>query len=125
MAPTRQRAEVLTDPYEYRVAGNKPLLAVWRRPSFIPRCVGVAGFDIHMDVLLETRNQPTAFDSIEAVLGRGHVLLGEDGQVRYCSQATRRLICRYIGGKRSCRRPFDDSLDVLIQKLRCPFCPRP
>ena len=62
---------MLTDPYEYRVAGNKLLLAVWRRPSFIPRCVGVAGFDIHMDVLLETRNQPTAFDSIEAVLGAG------------------------------------------------------
>jgi DNA-binding CsgD family transcriptional regulator len=123
-APTRQGAEVLIDPYEYRVAGNKLLISSLAAPIVHSgRCVGVAGFDIHMDVLLEASNQPNIFDSIEAVLGRGHVLLGEDGQVRYCSEATRQLICRYVGGKRSCGRPLDNSLDILIQKLRWPVLP--
>ena len=99
-APTRRKAEVLIDPYEYRVAGKNLFITSTAAPILhAGRCVGVVGFDVHMDWLLEAMDEPGPFESIEAAIGRGHVLLGEDGQVRYCGRATRRLICRYVGGK--------------------------
>jgi DNA-binding CsgD family transcriptional regulator len=124
-APTRRRAEVLIDPYEYRVAGKNLFITSTAAPIFhAGRSVGVVGFDVHMDCLLEAADEPGIFESIEAALGRGHVLLGEDGQVRYCSQATRRLICRYVGGKSGSRRRLPEPLhDLVIQKLRKRFFP--
>ena len=118
-APARLRAEVLIDPYEYRVAGETLFITSQAAPILYGgRCVGVAGFDIHMDLMFESMPTLGALESIEAVLGRRHVLLGEDGQVRYCSQATRRLIQRYVGGKPGCGRRIPEFLDELIPTLR-------
>jgi DNA-binding CsgD family transcriptional regulator len=122
-APTRRKSEVLIDPYEYRVGGKDLFITSTAAPILhAGRCVGVVGFDVHMDWLLEAIDEPGPFESIEAALGRGHVLLGEDGQVRYCSQATRRLICRYVGGKAGSRRRLPEPLhELVVQKLRRRF----
>ena len=118
-APARLRTEVLIGPYEYRVAGETLFITSKAAPILHEgRCVGVAGFDIHMDLMFESMPALGAFEAIEAVLGRGHVLLGDDGQVRYCSQATRRLIRRYVGGKPGGARRMPESLDELIPRLR-------
>ncbi len=118
-APARLRTEVLIGPYEYRVAGETLFITSKAAPILHEgRCVGVAGFDIHMDLMFESMPALGAFEAIEAVLGRGHVLLGDDGQVRYCSQATRRLIRRYVGGKPGCARRMPEYLDELIPRLR-------
>jgi len=121
-APTRRRAEVVIDPYEYPVAGKNLFITSTAAPIFhVGKCVGVVGFDVHMDWLLEAADEPGVFESIEAVLGRGHVLLGENGEVRYCSQATRRLICRYVGGKAGPRQLPESLHDLVVQKLRRRF----
>ncbi len=122
-APTRRKAEVLIDPYEYPVAGKNLFITSTAAPILhAGRCVGVVGFDVHMDWLLEAMDEPGPFESIEAAIGRGHVLLGEDGQVRYCGRATRRLICRYIGGKAGSQRRLPEPLhDLVVQKLRRRF----
>ena len=122
-APARRKSEVLIDPYEYRVGGKDLFITSTAAPILhAGRCVGVVGFDVHMDWLLEAIDEPGPFESIEAALGRGHVLLGEDGQVRYCSQATRRLICRYVGGKAGSRRRLPELLhELVVQKLRRRF----
>ena len=122
-APARRKAEVLIDPYEYRVAGKNLFITSTAAPIFhAGRCVGVVGFDVHMDWLLEAADEPGPFESIEAALGRGHVLLGEKGQVRYCSRATRRLICQYTGGKAGSQRRLPEALqDLVAQKLRRRF----
>lgn len=122
-APTRRRAEVLTDPYEYRVAGENLFITSTAAPILHrEKSVGVVGFDVHMDWLLEASDGLGRCESIEAALGRGHVLLGEDGQVRYCSQATRRLICRYVGGKADSPGRLPEPLhDLVVQKLRRRF----
>ena len=121
--PSRRKAEVLIDPYEYRVAGKNLLITSTAAPILhAGRCVGVVGFDVHLDWLLEAIDEPGPFESIEAALGRGHVVLGEDGQVRYCSRATRRLICRYIGGKAGSERRLPEALhDLVVPRLRRRF----
>jgi DNA-binding CsgD family transcriptional regulator len=123
VSPTRRRAEVLIDPYEYRVAGENLFISSVAAPIFhAGRCVGVVGFDVRMDWLLEAIDEPGAFESIEAALGRGHVLLGDDGQVRYCSQATRRLISRYVRGRAVSRRRLPEPLnDLVVEELRQRF----
>jgi DNA-binding CsgD family transcriptional regulator len=123
-APARRRAEVLIDPYEYRVAGKDLFITSIAAPILHEgKCAGVAGFDIHMDLLFQGFDGPGVFESIETSLGRGHILLGEDGQVRYCSRATRRLLSRYVGAKPSCQHRRPESLDGLLQKLRQPCLP--
>ncbi|HEY5706958.1 MAG TPA: LuxR C-terminal-related transcriptional regulator [Terrimicrobiaceae bacterium] len=123
IAPARRKAEVLIDPYEYPVAGKNLFITSTAAPVFYAgRCAGVVGFDVHMDWLLEAAEEPGIFESIESTLGRGHILLGEDGQVRYCSQATRRLICRYIGGRAGSRSRLPEPLhDLVVRKLRTRF----
>jgi DNA-binding CsgD family transcriptional regulator len=125
IAPTRRKAEVLIDPYEYRVAGKNLFISSMAAPIFhVGRCVGVVGFDVQMDWLLKAIDEPGAFDSIEAALGRGHVLLNDDGRVRYCSQATRRLICHYVGGRGLSRYRLPEPLnDLVVQELRRRFFP--
>jgi DNA-binding CsgD family transcriptional regulator len=120
VAPTRRKAEVLIDPYEYRVAGKNLFISSVAAPIFhAGRCVGVVGFDVHMDWLLEAIDEPGTFESIEAALGRGHVVLGDDGQVRYCSQSTRRLICHYVGGRGFSQRRLPEPLNhLVVQELR-------
>jgi DNA-binding CsgD family transcriptional regulator len=122
-APTRRRAEVLIDPYEYRVGGKILFITSTAAPILYGgKSVGVVGFDVHMDWLLEASDGLGRCESIEAALGRGHVLLGEDGAVRYCSQATRRLICRYVGGKADSPGRLPELLhDLVVQKLRRRF----
>lgn len=122
-APTRRRAEVVIDPYEYPVAGKTLFITSTAAPVIHGgKCVGVVGFDVHMDWLLEAADEPCLFESIESVLGRGHVLLGENGEVRYWSQATRRLICRYVGGTAGSSRQLPEPLrDLVVQKLRRQF----
>jgi DNA-binding CsgD family transcriptional regulator len=123
--PTRRRAEVVIDPYEYPVAGKNLFITSTAAPIIHSgKCLGVVGFDVHMDWLLEAADEPRLFESIESVLGRGHVLLGQNGEVRYWSQATRRLICRYVGSKVGSRRQLPEPLhDLVIQKLRREFFP--
>jgi hypothetical protein len=100
LAPTRRKTEVVIDPYEYPVAGRKLFITSSAAPIFHKgKCLGVVGFDIYMDWLLEGADEPAIFEAIEEVFGRRHVLLNENGEVRYWSQATRRLICRYVKGK--------------------------
>jgi DNA-binding CsgD family transcriptional regulator len=122
-APTRRRAEVVIDPYEYPVAGRNLFITSTAAPIIhAGKCVGVVGFDVHLDWLLEAADEPRLFESIESVLGRGHVLLGENGQVRYWSRATRRLICRYVGGRAVSGRQLPEPLhDLVVQKLRRRF----
>ena len=58
-APTRRRAEVVIDPYEYRVAGKNLFITSTAAPILhAGRCVGVVGFDVHMDWLLEAADEP-------------------------------------------------------------------
>lgn len=121
-APTRRRAEVVIDPYEYPVAGKNLFITSSAAPILhAGKCVGVVGFDVHMDWLLEAADEPRIFESLETVLGRGHVLLGENGEVRYWSQATRRLICRYVGGRGSGSHLPEPLHDLVLPKLRRRF----
>lgn len=124
--PTRRRAEVVIDPYEYPVAGKNLFITSTAAPIIhAGNCIGVVGFDVHLDWLLEAADEPGLFESIETVLGRGHVLLGQNGEVRYWSQATRRLICRYVGGKAGSGRQLPEPLrDLVVQKLRRDFFPQ-
>jgi DNA-binding CsgD family transcriptional regulator len=119
-APTRRKTEVIIDPYEYPVAGKKLFITSSAAPIFHKgKCLGVVGFDIHMDWLLEAADEPAIFESIKDVLGRRHVLLNENGEVRYWSQATRRLICRYVKGKGESARQLPEPLHELVaEKLR-------
>ena len=121
--PTRRRAEVVIDPYEYPVAGKNLFITSTAAPIIhAGNCIGVVGFDVHLDWLLEAADEPRLFESIETVLGRGHVLLGHNGEVRYWSQATRRLICRYVGGKAGSGRQLPEALrDLVVPKLRGDF----
>jgi DNA-binding CsgD family transcriptional regulator len=123
VAPTRRKAEVVIDPYEYRVAGKNLFISSTAAPIFhAGRCVGVVGFDVHMDWLLGAIDEPGPFESIEEALGRGHVLLGDDGEVRYWSRATRRLICHYVGGRPVSRRRLPEPFNDLVgQELRRRF----
>ena len=52
-----------------------------------------------MNWLFEAADEPGLFESIESVLGRGHILLNENGEVRYWSESTRRLVSRYMKSK--------------------------
>ena len=119
-APTRRRAEVVIDPYEYPVAGKTLFISSSAAPIFHDgKCLGVVGFDIHMDWLFEAADEAGIFESIESVLGRGHILLDENGEVRYWSKATRRLIFRYMRGKTESARQLPRPLcDLIAQRLR-------
>jgi DNA-binding CsgD family transcriptional regulator len=119
-APARRRTEVVIDPYEYPVAGKTLCISSSAAPIFHGgKCVGVVGFDIHMDWLLKGSDQPALFASIESVLGRGHILLNEHGEVRYCSESTRRLISRYTRAKTESARRLPRPLhDLVIARLR-------
>lgn len=98
-AAARTGAEVVVDPYEYRVGGRKLVITSQSAPIYhAGQRVGVAGFDIDLDALLpDAPRRATEFEPVEAVLGRGHVLLDDAGSVRYCSPATRQLIAHYVG----------------------------
>jgi DNA-binding CsgD family transcriptional regulator len=119
-APARRRAEVVIDPYEYPVAGKTLFLSSSAAPIFHEgKCAGVVGFDINMDWLFEAADQPGLFEPIESILGRGHILLNENGEVRYWSESTRRLICRYMRRKAESPRRLPRPLqDLVIQRLR-------
>lgn len=115
--PSRHGEEVVIDPYEYPVGGERLFITSQAAPiRHQGRCVGVAGFDVHMDSLLdpvENTEKP-----LESVLGRGHVLLGTGGEVRYCSHSTRALICRYVGSKRTSHNHLPGPLhELVLRKL--------
>jgi DNA-binding CsgD family transcriptional regulator len=120
VAPTRRRAEVVIDPYEYPVAGKTLFISSSAAPIFHHgECAGVVGFDINMDWLFEASDEPSLFESIESVLGRGHILLNENGEVRYWSESTRRLVSRYLRSKiQSARRLPRPLHDLVVQRLR-------
>lgn len=122
-AASRRRREVVIDPYEYPVGGKWLFITSQAAPIMSNgNCVGVAGFDIHMDSLLEAEQKPAVFEPIEAVLGRGHVLLDEHGAMRYCSHSTRRLITRYVGKCPDSSRVLPEPLhDLVIKKLERGF----
>lgn len=122
-APSRRREEVVIDPYEYPVGGTRLFITSQAAPILSGgKCVGVAGFDIHMDSLLEAEQKPAIFEPIEAVLGRGHVLLDEHGAMRYCSNSTRRLIARYVGKCPDSARVLPEPLhELVIKKLERGF----
>jgi DNA-binding CsgD family transcriptional regulator len=119
-APTRRRAEVVIDPYEYPVAGKTLFLSSSAAPIFHRgKCAGVVGFDINMDWLFEAADEPGLFESIESILGRGHILLNENGEVQYWSEPTRRLVSRYLRSKiESARRLPRPLHDLVLQRLR-------
>ena len=120
VAPTRRRAQVVIDPYEYPVAGENLFIASSAAPILHDdKCLGVVGFDIHMDWLFGAADEPGIFDSLESVLGRGHILLNENGEVRYWSESTKRLISRYIRGKAESARQLPRPLhDLVLERLR-------
>jgi DNA-binding CsgD family transcriptional regulator len=120
LAPARRRAEVLIDPYQYRVAGKELFITSMTAPILHDSsCLGVVGFDVHLDWLLEAADEPNLFESVEASFGRGHVLLGEDGRLRYCSRATFQLICRYVGSAPVADDRLPGPLDDLVaRKIR-------
>jgi DNA-binding CsgD family transcriptional regulator len=120
VAPTRRRAEVVIDPYEYPVAGKTLFISSSAAPIFHRgECAGVVGFDINMDWLFEAVDEPGSFESIESVLGRGHILLNENGEVRYWSESTKRLVSRYLRSKIASARRLPRPLhDLVIQGLR-------
>ena len=121
-----RRAEVLIDPYRYRVAGKNLFITSTAAPILH------AGEDALASWVLTCTwtgcSKPlTSRDSSspsEAALGRGHVLLGEDGRVRYCSRATRRLICRYVGGRPVPDAAFPEPLhDLVVQEAAQRYFP--
>lgn len=115
--PVCRGSEMVIDPYEYRVGGESLFIASQAAPIYhAGKCLGVAGFDVHMDTLLDAELRPQRFESIEAALKRGHILLGDAGNVRYWSSTTRQLICRYIGGKVSSLRDLPEALHELVLK---------
>jgi DNA-binding CsgD family transcriptional regulator len=118
--PTRRRAEVIIDPYEYPVAGKTLFISSSAAPILDQgKCAGVAGFDVNMDWLFEAADEPGHFESIEGVLGRAHILLNENGEVRYWSESTRRLMSRYLRRKiESARRLPRPLHDLVFQQLR-------
>lgn len=117
LAASRRREEVVIDPYEYPVGGTRLFITSQAAPIISEgKCLGVAGFDIHMDSLLEAEEKPAVFEPIEAVLGRGHVLLDERGAMRYCSHSTRRLIARYVGKCPGSARVLPEPLHELVTK---------
>jgi DNA-binding CsgD family transcriptional regulator len=94
LVPSRSGRQSVIDPYEYVVGGKKLFIASQVAPIHGDgRCLGVVGVDIHMDSLLGAGP-----NFAEATLDRGHVVLDADGKVRHFSEATRRLISRYVGG---------------------------
>jgi DNA-binding CsgD family transcriptional regulator len=119
-APTRRRAEVVIDPYEYRVGGKALIISSSAAPIFHGgKCAGVVGFDINMDWLFEAADEPSLFESIESILGRGHILLNENGEVRHWSESTRRLISRYIRSKADSAYRLPRPLhDLVVQRMR-------
>ena len=119
-APTRRRAEVVIDPYEYSVAGKSLFISSSAAPIVHRgKCAGVVGFDIDMNWLFEAADEPGLFESIESVLGRGHILLNENGEVRYWSESTRRLVSRYMKSKVESVRRLPRPLHNLVsERLR-------
>lgn len=97
LRPSRSGRQTVIDPYEYVVRGEKLFIASQVAPIHHEgRCVGVVGIDVHLDSLLDSDSH---FASVEAVLDRGYVLLDAGGEVRHWSEATRRLLRRYAGGR--------------------------
>ncbi|PTX93053.1 hypothetical protein DB345_15570 [Spartobacteria bacterium LR76] len=98
--PACRGSQVVIDPYEYRVGGENLFIASQAAPiKFGDRCVGVAGFDVHMDVLIDADVRPRSVEPIENALNRHHVILDDGGDVRFWSPVTRQLIWRYVGGR--------------------------
>ena len=119
-APARRREEVVIDPYEYPVAGKTLLVSSSAAPIFHGgKCAGVVGFDIDMDWLFEAADKPGLIESIESVLGRRHILLNENGEVRCWSESTKRLVSRYTRSKAESSRRLPRPLhDLVAQRLR-------
>jgi hypothetical protein len=80
---------VVIDRYEYPVAGKNLFITSMAAPVVHSgKCVGVVGFDVHMDCPHEAADEPHGFEALENVLGRGDVLLGQNGELRYWSGTT-------------------------------------
>lgn len=97
LRPFRCGRPMVIDPYEYEVGGEKLFLASQVAPITVAgRCLGVVGIDVHLD---GRQDEPPDFATVEAVLDRGYVILDPSGGVRHGSEATRRLLQRYAGGR--------------------------
>ncbi|XHR29274.1 MAG: LuxR C-terminal-related transcriptional regulator [Chthoniobacteraceae bacterium] len=94
LVPRQRGVETVMDPYEFPCAGKPQFITTQVSPIYARgEWVGAVGVDIAVDEIERAK-----LESVEEMIQRGYIFLGESGEVDYCSPRTRNLLSGYIGG---------------------------